>query len=90
MPANTGDASLTPGLGRLHKPWGNWAYVPQLLKTMRSTAAAHNKKSRCSKKPVHLSKKQPQLAPTRERPSVAIKTQHSQKLKKKNFKKQNT
>ena len=31
LPANEGDAGSTPGLGRLHMPWGSWAPVSQLL-----------------------------------------------------------
>ena len=30
-PANGGDTSLIPGLGRFHMPRGNLAHVPQLL-----------------------------------------------------------
>ena len=33
LPANAGDMSSIPGLGRFHIPWGNyWACVLQLLK----------------------------------------------------------
>ena len=31
LPANTGDASSSPGLGRSHMPRSNWAREPQLL-----------------------------------------------------------
>ncbi|KAJ8778453.1 hypothetical protein J1605_013640 [Eschrichtius robustus] len=31
MPANAGDTGLSPGLGRSHMPWSNWAREPQLL-----------------------------------------------------------
>ena len=31
LPVNTGDMGSITGLGRLHKPWGNWGCVPQLL-----------------------------------------------------------
>ena len=30
-PANAGDAGLSPGLGRSHMLWSNWAREPQLL-----------------------------------------------------------
>ena len=30
-PANAGDTSLIPGLGRSHVPWGSWAHASQLL-----------------------------------------------------------
>ena len=31
LPANAGDMGLSPGLGRSHMPWSNWAREPQLL-----------------------------------------------------------
>ena len=31
LPANAGDTGSSPGLGRSHMPWGNWARGPQLL-----------------------------------------------------------
>ena len=31
LPANAGDAGSSPGLGRSHMPWRNWAREPQLL-----------------------------------------------------------
>ena len=31
LPANAGDAGSSPGLGRSHMPWSNWAREPQLL-----------------------------------------------------------
>ena len=30
-PANAGDMGLSPGLGRSHMLWSNWAREPQLL-----------------------------------------------------------
>ena len=30
-PANAGDTGSSPGLGRPHMPWSNWAREPQLL-----------------------------------------------------------
>ena len=30
-PANAGDTGSSPGLGRSHVPWSNWAREPQLL-----------------------------------------------------------
>ena len=32
LPAKAGDMDSIPDLGRLHKPQGNWAHAPQLLK----------------------------------------------------------
>ena len=31
LPASAGDAGSSPGLGRSHMPWSNWAREPQLL-----------------------------------------------------------
>ena len=31
LPANAGDTSSSPGPGRSHMPWSNWAHEPQLL-----------------------------------------------------------
>ena len=30
-PASAGDTGSSPGLGRSHMPWSNWAHEPQLL-----------------------------------------------------------
>ena len=32
LPANAGDTSSSPGLGRSHMPWSSWAREPQLLR----------------------------------------------------------
>ena len=31
LPANAGDTGSSPGLGRSHMPWSNWAREPHLL-----------------------------------------------------------
>ena len=31
LPANAGDTGSSPGPGRSHMPWSNWAREPQLL-----------------------------------------------------------
>ena len=31
VPANAGDTGSSPGLGRSHMPWSDWACEPQLL-----------------------------------------------------------
>ena len=31
LPADAGDTGSSPGLGRSHMPWSNWACAPQLL-----------------------------------------------------------
>ena len=35
--ANSGDTSSSPGLGRSHMPWSNWAHAPQLLSLRSGT-----------------------------------------------------
>ena len=39
-PAHAGDMNMTPGPGRFHMLWGNWARGPQLLKPSWSRASA--------------------------------------------------
>ena len=31
LPAKAGDTGSSPGLGRSHMPWSNWAREPQLM-----------------------------------------------------------
>ena len=40
LPANAGDMGLSPGLGRSHMPWSNWAREPQLLSLRSATREA--------------------------------------------------
>ena len=40
-PANAGDTGWSPGPGRSHMPWGNWAHEPQLLSLRATTTEAH-------------------------------------------------
>ena len=51
LPANAGDASLIPGLGRLRVLRGNWAHAPQLLRPECLQPMLCNKKRHCSEKP---------------------------------------
>ena len=57
-PSNARDAGSIPGPGRFHKPWGNWACVPQLLKPVL------HKRNPCSEKSTYGNKKEPQLTTT--------------------------
>ena len=64
-PANAGDMGSSPGLGRSHMPWSNWARAPQLLslcsrarepQLLKPTClepVLHNKRSHRNEKPVH-------------------------------------
>ena len=40
LPPNTGNMGLSPGLGRFHKPWDNYARVPQLQSLCAATNEA--------------------------------------------------
>ena len=90
-PANAGDMGLSPGPGRSHVPWSNWARAPQLLslhsrahepqlpKPMRLEPVLRNKRNHRNEKPAHRNEEQSPLATTRESPRAAMKTQQSQK-----------
>ena len=58
------------------------ACVLQLLKPVWLEPVHHNKRSHYNEKPVHHKEEQPPLAATKESPHAAMKTQHSQKKKK--------
>ena len=60
-----------------------WACVPQLLKPTCLEPVLCNKRSHRNEKPVHLNEEEAPLSATRERPHAAMKTQRSQKKKKK-------
>ena len=40
LPANAGDTSSIPGLGRSHMPWSNKVHVPELLSPHAVTSEA--------------------------------------------------
>ena len=52
IPASAEDTGSIPGLGRSHKPGGNWACVPQPLKPRRLEPVLRNKRSHNNEKPV--------------------------------------
>ena len=52
IPASAEDTGSIPGLGRSHKPGGNWAWVPQPLKPGRLEPVLRNKRSHNNEKPV--------------------------------------
>ena len=47
LPANAGDTGSSPGPGRSHKPWRNWAREPQLL-SLHSRAREPQLPSTCT------------------------------------------
>ena len=54
LPANAGDAGLSPGLGRSHVPRSSWAREPQLLSLpARLEPVLRNKRGRDSERPAH-------------------------------------
>ena len=52
-PANAGDTGSSPGPGRSHMPWGNWAQAPQLLKPAHLEPVLRNERGHHSEKPAH-------------------------------------
>ena len=40
LPANAEDTGSSPGLGKSHMPWSNWACEPQLLSLRPATREA--------------------------------------------------
>ena len=79
LPTNAGDTGSSPGLGRSHMPWSNWAREPQLLRLHVWSLCSAIVRGRDSERPVHHDEEWPQLAATRESPHAEKKTQHSQK-----------
>ena len=78
LPANAGDTGLSPGLGRSHMPWSNWAREPQLLSlrvwslcsTTREAATVRGPRTTMRSGP-HLPQLEKALAQKR-RPNTAI------------------
>ena len=80
LPANAEDTGSSPGLGRSHMPWSNWAREPQLLSLrVRLEPVLRYKRGRDSERPAHCDEEWPPLAATRESPRTETKAQHSQK-----------
>ena len=46
LPANAGDTGSSPGLGRSHMPWSNWASEPQLLSLASGACAPQQERPR--------------------------------------------
>ena len=72
LPTSVGDMGSIPGPGRFHMPQGNKAHAPQILRLTCLKSMLCNKRS-----PGTTTGEQPLLAPTRESPRTAMKTQHS-------------
>ena len=78
-PANAEDTGSSPGPGRSHMPWGNWARAPQLLslhsraREPRLLRPVHlepvlpNKRGHRNERPAHNEEQSP-LSATREKP----------------------
>ena len=79
LPANAGDMGSSPGLGRSHMLWSNWAREPQLLSLRVWSLCSATREDTDSERPTHRDEEWPPLATTRESPRTETKTQHSQK-----------
>ena len=79
LPANAGDTGSSPGLGRSHMPWSNWAREPALLEPALLEPVLRKKRGHDSERPAHRDEEWPPLAATGESPCTETKTQHSQK-----------
>ena len=79
LPANAGDMGSSPGLGRSHMPWSNYAREPQLLSLRVWSLCSATKRGHDSERPAHRDEVWPPLAATRESPRTETKTQHSHK-----------
>ena len=78
LPANAGDTGSSPGLGRSHMPWSNWAREPQLLSLRVWSLCSATREAAIVRGPRTAMKSGPPLAATRESPRTETKTQHSQ------------
>ena len=78
LPANAGDTGSSPGLGRSHMPWSNWAREPQLLSLRVWSLCSAPREAAIVRGPRTAMKSGPPLAATRESPRTETKTQHSQ------------
>ena len=78
LPADAGDAGLSPGLGRSHMPRSNWAREPQLLSLRIWSLCSATREGRDGERPAHRDEEWSPLAATRESPHTETKTQHSQ------------
>ena len=78
LPANAGDTGLSPGLGRSHMPWSNWAHEPQLLSLRVWSLCSTAGEATIVKRPAHRDEEWPPLAAIRGSPHTETKTQHSQ------------
>ena len=79
LPANAGDTGSSPGLGRSHMPWSNWAREPQLLSLRVWSLCSATREAAIVRGPRNAMKSGPPLAATGESPRTETKTQHSHK-----------
>ena len=79
LPANAGDTGSSPGLGRSHVPWSNYAREPQLLSLRVWSLCSTTGEAAIMRGPAHCDEEWPPLATTREGPCTETKTQHSHK-----------
>ena len=80
LPANAGDTGSSPGLGRSHMLWSNWAREPQITESVGLETVLCNKRGRDSERRAQRDEEWSPLATNRESPHTETKTQHSHKL----------
>ena len=89
LPADAGDAGLSPGLGGSRVPRSDWARArePRLLSLRvwslcSAAGGAATVRGPCSERPVHRGEEWPPLAATGGGPRAETRAQHSQKINK--------
>ena len=78
LPANAGDAGLSPGLGGSRVPRSDWARGPQLL-SLRVWSLCSATREANGERPAHRDEEWPPLAAAGESPRTETRTQHSHK-----------
>ena len=83
LPADAGDGGSSPGLGRSHMPWSDWARGPRLLGlrvwSLEPGAMLRGRRGRGGGRPAQRDGGWPPLAAAGEGPRTETKTQHSHK-----------
>ena len=91
LPANAGDTGSSPGLGRSHIPWSNWAREPQLLSLRDWSLCSATREAATVRGPCTAMKSGPRLPQLekaltqKQRPNTAQKNKINNKKKSKRF-----
>ena len=95
LPANAGDMGSSPGLGRSHMPWSNWAREPQLLSLRVWSLCSTTREATIVRGPRTTMKSGPRLPQLekalaqKRRPNIAINQSINQSINLKKKKKGN-